>query len=135
MRDALDAAGRRVDGIQAAIDRARNRYETWSLRPGQLVIVDEAGMADTPTLSALTVHVRAAGAKLLLVGNPEQLPAVGADGLFRTLVDRRSDTPELVDVQRSATPTAPCARGRRRRRWRYAGATSRPSPTTRRTAG
>jgi ATP-dependent exoDNAse (exonuclease V) alpha subunit len=57
-------------------------------------------MADTPTLTALTVQVHAAGAKLLLVGDPEQLPAVGAGGLFRTLVGRRSDTPELVDVQR-----------------------------------
>jgi conjugative relaxase-like TrwC/TraI family protein len=99
-RNALAAAGRAADGIEAAITRARERYERWALRPGQLLIVDEAGMADTATLTALTRQVREADAKLLLVGDPEQLPAVGAGGMFHTLVNRRPDAPQLADVQR-----------------------------------
>src|SRR5699024_5938732 len=66
----LAAAGHATDGIDAAITRARQRYERWTLCPGQLLVLDEAGMADTGTLTALTTQVQQSGAKLLLVGDP-----------------------------------------------------------------
>jgi conjugative relaxase-like TrwC/TraI family protein len=50
------------------------------LRPGDLVVVDEAGMASTADLAAINARCEAAGAKLLLVGDPRQLAAVGAGG-------------------------------------------------------
>jgi conjugative relaxase-like TrwC/TraI family protein len=53
-----------------------------------VVIVDEAGMVDTRTLTALLREIEAADAKLVLVGDPEQLPSVGAGGLFRAIIER-----------------------------------------------
>jgi len=52
----------------------------WRLQRGDLVIVDEAGMVDTGDLAAMHARCDAAGAKLLLVGDPRQLAAVGAGG-------------------------------------------------------
>jgi conjugative relaxase-like TrwC/TraI family protein len=72
----------------------------WRLRPGQLVIVDEASMAGTLELDHLTTIARESGAKVLLVGDPAQLSPVAAGGAFRLLVTDRGDAPELVDVRR-----------------------------------
>jgi len=47
------------------------------------VVVDEAGMADTGDLAAIQSRCQAAGAKLLLTGDPRQLAAVGAGGTFK----------------------------------------------------
>jgi conjugative relaxase-like TrwC/TraI family protein len=51
-----------------------------------VVILDEAGMARTDDLARLLRAVGAAKAKLVLVGDPHQLGAVGPGGIFRTLV-------------------------------------------------
>lgn len=51
-----------------------------------VVILDEAGMARTDDLARLVEVVRRADAKLVLVGDPHQLGAVGPGGVFRTLV-------------------------------------------------
>ena len=69
-------------------------------RPGRLVIVDEASMAATADLDAITTHAREAGAKVLLVGDWAQLSPVGAGGAFRLLATDRDDTPTLHDVRR-----------------------------------
>ena len=58
---------------------------TWRLRPGQLVVVDEASMAGTLTLDQLATRAGASGAKLLLVGDHHQLGAVEAGGAFGLL--------------------------------------------------
>ena len=49
---------------------------------GCLLVVDEAGMAETRILAPLLERVERAGGKALLIGDPHQLPAVGAGGLF-----------------------------------------------------
>lgn len=54
--------------------------EMWRVRPGDLVVVDESAMADTSSLAKITEYVQAGGGKLLLVGDPRQLAAVGAAG-------------------------------------------------------
>jgi conjugative relaxase-like TrwC/TraI family protein len=72
----------------------------WSLRPGQLVIVDEASMAGTFDLDALTEQARRAGAKVLLVGDWAQLSPVSAGGAFHLLATDRDDVPQLHDVRR-----------------------------------
>ena len=59
-----------------------------SLPPRCVVVVDEAGMAETRVLAPLLELVEAAGGKAVLVGDPEQLPAVGAGGLFAAVVER-----------------------------------------------
>jgi hypothetical protein len=72
------------------------------VRRGQLVIVDEATLADTVTLDRLTGIAAGAGAKVLLVGDPHQLQSVDAGGAFALLVDRRADAPELNEIHRFA---------------------------------
>ncbi|MCU4183842.1 relaxase domain-containing protein [Acidiferrimicrobium sp. IK] len=83
--------------------RLRDSISRWQLRPGQLVIVDEASLAGTFALDELTDAAGRAGAKVLLVGDPYQLSAVDAGGMFRTLARDRDDiAPELSDVRRFA---------------------------------
>jgi hypothetical protein len=57
------------------------------LRAGGLLIVDEAAMATTAHLHTLLAHARAAGAKLLLVGDHQQLDPVEAGGAFGLLAE------------------------------------------------
>jgi conjugative relaxase-like TrwC/TraI family protein len=55
---------------------------------GVVLVVDEAGMAETRVLAPILQRVASAGGKAILVGDPQQLPAVGAGGLFAGIVDR-----------------------------------------------
>jgi conjugative relaxase-like TrwC/TraI family protein len=59
--------------------------EPYRLRAGQLLIVDEASLADTRTLDILATQAGAVGAKLLLVGDHRQLSSVDAGGAFGLL--------------------------------------------------
>lgn len=55
---------------------------------GSVLVVDEAGMAETRVLAPLLRLVDEAGGKAILVGDPRQLPSVGAGGLFPALCER-----------------------------------------------
>ena len=91
------AVSRRIAVLEADMDR-------WRLRPGQLVIVDEAGMAGTFALDRLVVEARLVGGKVLLVGDWAQLSAIDAGGAFGMLVDDRGTAPELTEVHRFSAP-------------------------------
>lgn len=72
---------------------------------GTVVIVDESGMADTRQLATLVRYTRAAQAKLVLVGDPAQLPEVGAGGAFARLVtDAGPHLVALVENHRQVHP-------------------------------
>jgi conjugative relaxase-like TrwC/TraI family protein len=70
---------------------------TWSLRHGELpdwartvgpstvVIIDEAGMADTLTLDTVVQFAIKRGASIRLVGDDQQLAAIGAGGVLRDI--------------------------------------------------
>jgi conjugative relaxase-like TrwC/TraI family protein len=58
------------------------------LPPRCVLVVDEAGMAETRILAPLLAFVEEAEGKAILVGDPRQLPAVGAGGLFAAIVER-----------------------------------------------
>lgn len=85
----VDAYGRRdKDTTLEAADamrRVEREQQQWRLRPGQLVIVDEAAMSGTLDLAALTTQAQEAGAKILLVGDHRQLGSVSAGGAFGLL--------------------------------------------------
>jgi conjugative relaxase-like TrwC/TraI family protein len=88
---------------KALLQRARtitDEVHRWSLRTGQLVILDEASMAGTFELDALTEQARNAGAKVLLVGDWAQLSPVSAGGAFHLLAKDRDDAAQLHDVRR-----------------------------------
>lgn len=59
--------------------------EWYSLRVGDLVLVDEAGMAGTTQLARLLEAVTEAGASLRLLGDPAQLASVDAGGALGLL--------------------------------------------------
>ncbi|MDA8373245.1 MAG: relaxase domain-containing protein [Actinomycetota bacterium] len=61
------------------------RAEREGIAPNTVVIVDEAGMADTRSLAKLVNMVREAEGKIVLVGDNRQLPSVAAGGMFGTL--------------------------------------------------
>ncbi len=53
-----------------------------------VLLIDEAGMVDSAALARLVSHAERAQAKLVLVGDPEQLGEIEAGGLFRALAER-----------------------------------------------
>jgi conjugative relaxase-like TrwC/TraI family protein len=58
------------------------------IRSGSVLVVDEAGMAETRVLAPILELVEQANGKAILIGDPHQLPAVGAGGLFAGIVER-----------------------------------------------
>ena len=89
-------SGRAADELERASDIPAQTLHSlltdarhWGgLPPGCVLIIDEAGMAETRVLAPVLRLVEEAGGKALLVGDPAQLPAVGAGGLYTTLCDR-----------------------------------------------
>ncbi len=71
----------------------------WGLEAGQLVIMDEAGMTDRAAMVAVARLCEQAGAKLVLVGDHEQLESPEARGAMR-LMAKVADTFELGQVHR-----------------------------------
>ncbi|MEJ7831474.1 MAG: AAA family ATPase [Nocardioides sp.] len=59
--------------------------------PGDLLLVDEAGMLDQDTALALLRIVDETGARLALVGDRHQLPAVGRGGVLDLAADAAPD--------------------------------------------
>jgi conjugative relaxase-like TrwC/TraI family protein len=90
----------RTRALQRRRDRIAAEHDRWALTPGRLVIVDEASMASTADLHRITAEARAAHAKVLLVGDPNQLSPVQAGGAFALLVADRDHAPELGVVRR-----------------------------------
>jgi ATP-dependent exoDNAse (exonuclease V) alpha subunit len=88
-------------GARRRVEQLRAELAQWTLRRDQLVIVDESSMAGTFVLEELSTAAQQAGAKVLLVGDPYQLSAVEAGGMFAALVrDRDDGPPELEGVHR-----------------------------------
>ncbi|MDD7942498.1 MobF family relaxase [Actinomycetospora lutea] len=86
----------------AQADRPHPADASWTLAPGDLVVVDESAMSDTSALTAVRTHTEAGGAKLLLVGDHRQLAAVGAGGAM-DLVAQTGTRYELAEARRFAS--------------------------------
>ena len=70
------------------------------LGPKSIVIMDEAGMADTERLARLATLTAESRSKLVLAGDAAQLGPIGAGGLFQQL-EGRVPTAELTEVHRA----------------------------------
>ncbi|WP_430418333.1 Ti-type conjugative transfer relaxase TraA [Phenylobacterium sp.] len=96
---------RTLASLENAWTRDRDRL---GLR--DVLVVDEAGLVGSRQLARVMAHARAAGAKVVLVGDAEQLQAIEAGAAFRALAERYGAY-ELTEVrrqqvewQREATP-------------------------------
>ncbi|MBB4734716.1 conjugative relaxase-like TrwC/TraI family protein [Micrococcus cohnii] len=92
-RSPSDSRTRQIESVTARLAEQHAEQARFTLRPGQLLIVDEASMVATAQMAELARQAEQAGAKVLLVGDPAQLEAVEAGG-FLGWMDRADD----VDV-------------------------------------
>jgi conjugative relaxase-like TrwC/TraI family protein len=93
---------------------------TWSLRhddlpewaasvgPSTLVIIDEAGMADTLSLDAAVQFAIDRGASVRLIGDDQQLAAIGAGGVLRDITHTHGAL-HLAELHRFTNPAEAAA--------------------------
>lgn len=88
-------SGKAADGLEDAsgiASRTLASYETsWNngfnyLQRGDVLVIDEAGMVGTRQLLRFVRETRLRGAKLVLVGDPEQLQPINAGTPFRDVI-------------------------------------------------
>lgn len=90
-------AGKAAKGLEESSGISSRTLASWmrsweegysSLLPGDVLVLDEAGMVGSLQMARLVDTVERAGAKLVLVGDSEQLQAIGAGGAFRAIHER-----------------------------------------------
>ncbi|MBY2930915.1 Ti-type conjugative transfer relaxase TraA [Sphingomonadales bacterium 56] len=69
------------------------------LGPRDVLVIDEAGMIGTRQMERVLSEAERAGAKVILVGDAEQLQAIEAGAAFRSLAERYGAA-EISDVRR-----------------------------------
>ncbi|MHA6524451.1 MobF family relaxase [Tessaracoccus sp. G1721] len=79
-----------------------------TIGPDTLIIIDEAGMADTPTLAAVIDFAVERGASVRLVGDDQQLAAVGAGGVLRDIAHSHGAV-QLTEIMRFVDPAEAAA--------------------------
>ena len=72
--------------IASTLGRIESGRDTLTSR--DILVVDEAGMIESRQMSKILDVAQAAGAKVVLVGDSQQLQAIGAGAAFRALQDR-----------------------------------------------
>ncbi len=76
---------------------------TLQLGSRDILVVDEAGMLGTRTMERLIREVEGAGAKLVLMGDWQQLQAIEAGAPFRAIAETHQYA-ELSQIRRQTTP-------------------------------
>lgn len=66
----------------------------------EILVVDESSMADVPLFSKL-LKATASGTRLIIVGDPNQLPSVGPGSVLRDAIAAGVPTATLTEVQRN----------------------------------
>lgn len=84
-----------TDGLIGKVERGSERIDNKTV-----VVMDEAGMADTRRISHLAQLASERESKLVLVGDSAQLSPIGAGGLFAELKERVPSA-ELTEVHRA----------------------------------
>jgi ATP-dependent exoDNAse (exonuclease V) alpha subunit len=82
---------------------AKSQRDTLRLNDRTVVVMDEAGMADTNRLAQLSELTAQTQSKLVLVGDAAQLSPIGAGGLFHDL-QRTAPSAELAEIHRAREP-------------------------------
>ncbi|MFN8192202.1 MAG: MobF family relaxase [Nocardioidaceae bacterium] len=81
LTDATGIASETLAMLDHALAAGRNP----GLGPHTIVVIDEAGMADTLTLDRIITACARQGARVRLIGDDQQLGAVGAGGVLRDI--------------------------------------------------
>lgn len=89
----------------ARTNRAYDGPRLYPLRPGDRVVVDEAGMVDLHTANALAALAQETGAGIAMVGDHLQAMPVGHAGAMACLTRRATAVVELTAVHRFHDPT------------------------------
>lgn len=110
----LALSGRAARRIQEASGRPAQTIASWihavdagliSLNSERLVVIDESSMLDLPTTYRLLRRFRP-GCRLLLVGDPGQLPPIGFGLVFHAMVlEATIPQVELTEIMRQADAT------------------------------
>ncbi|KQN83018.1 conjugal transfer protein TraA [Sphingomonas sp. Leaf67] len=90
-------ASRTIASLEYAWARDREQ-----LGPKDILVVDEAGMIGTRQMERVLSAAEQAGAKVVLVGDPEQLQAIEAGAAFRALSERHGAA-EITEIRRQRT--------------------------------
>jgi hypothetical protein len=117
---APSAAAAGVLGEQTGIRTDTLAKLTWSLDhgdvpdwatavgPATLIIIDEAGMADTLSLDTAVRFALDHGASVRLIGDDQQLAAIGAGGVLRDIKQRHGAL-QLTELHRFTNPAEAAA--------------------------
>lgn len=98
-----DSAGIPSRSLQRLLNQLDNPSTAHTLVPaGGVLVVDEAGMVGTRILHRLLTLAAERDTKLVLVGDPRQLPEIDAGGLFATLAARLPATTLLSNQRQRA---------------------------------
>lgn len=90
-------AGKAAEGLEKEAGIVSRTLASWELRWQQgrdtldartVFVMDEAGMVASKQMAGFVEAVVRAGAKIVLVGDPEQLQPIEAGAAFRAIVDR-----------------------------------------------
>ena len=87
----------------STLTRLLGRLDRSLMDPDTVLVIDEAGMVGTRVLARVLDHAERAGAKVVLVGDPRQLPEIDAGGLLAGLADRMPGV-ELTINRRQREP-------------------------------
>lgn len=117
-REAWEAAGYEVRGVALSGISAENleggsgiasrtiasMEHGWAqgrdmLTSRDVLVIDEAGMVGTRQLERVLSHAAEAGAKVVLVGDPQQLQSIEAGAAFRSIHERHGGA-EISEVRR-----------------------------------
>lgn len=88
-------------GAQQRIAEGKASEEdlAFAVRARDIVLIDESSMVDERQVRDVRAYVEAAGGRLLLVGDPQQLASIGAGGVMELIADH-AETFTLTDVHR-----------------------------------
>ena len=101
-------SGIAAENLEAASGIRSRTLASWSmswaadrdpLTSRDVLVIDEAGMVGTRQLAAVLERAEVAGAKVVLVGDPEQLQAIEAGAPFRGIA-QQAGLVELTEVRR-----------------------------------
>jgi hypothetical protein len=89
---------RTLASLEQAWSEGRDR-----LAPRSVLLIDEAGMIDSRTLGRVLAHAEERGAKVILLGDPDQLKAIGAGDAFRGLLEQHPSA-QIGTIRRQEEP-------------------------------